>query len=96
MRSRHEISLAVVTPKSWDNNQTKRGKFFEDFIGGILKILGYEVLSEVRVIGAEIDLLAKKDNPMENAVVECKFYKDLVSSEVLQKLIGVVTSEEGM
>jgi len=67
-----------------------KGDLFEGLVKNLLKAQNYEVAQELRVTGAEIDLLCKHKVNSKEIYVECKAQKDKISAPVLNKLIGIV------
>lgn len=80
--------LLLFVPDSWEN--TEKGKFFEEFISEILKPLRYSIVSQPKVTGMEIDMLAKGEDQPRTVLVECKANRDALSADVISKLLGNV------
>lgn len=71
-----------------------KGDLLEKLSKKLLESQGYEVIEEIRIIGAELDLLCKHKINSKEIYVECKAQKDPVSSAVLRQLWGTVDCEE--
>ena len=75
-----------------ENNDSPkdRGDLLEGLIGKLLKIQSYDVISEIRLTGVELDLLAEHKYNKKQVYVECKAYRgQTISAEVVTKLFGI-------
>ncbi|EIV6852338.1 restriction endonuclease [Klebsiella aerogenes] len=78
-----------VATESGDTTKQK-GDLFEGLVKDLLSAQGYEVETELRVTGAELDLLCKHKINAKEIYVECKAQKEKISAPILNKLIGIV------
>lgn len=61
-----------------DSLTTKeKGDFFEKVMGCLFERKGYKIIPKHRLIGAEIDVLLKDKETGKEAIVECKYSKDI-------------------
>jgi len=70
--------------------QKTKGDLFETLSKDLLEALGYEVIEEIRITGAELDLLCKHKVNGRQVYVECKAHKEKLSATVLRQLLGTV------
>src|SRR5690554_1265472 len=80
------IEIAV----SKDVSNTEKGRLLENLGKEILETMNYKVLTEVRITGMEVDLIAQHEVTDEEIYVECKAHKSNLSADVLTKLLGNV------
>ncbi|OXJ10208.1 MULTISPECIES: restriction endonuclease [Burkholderia] len=74
---------------------TEQGRLLEDLGREVLETQNHSVIQEIRLTGAEVDLLATHKNTGEKVFVECKAYRDkTISAEVLAKLLGNVDIQD--
>ncbi|MDE5591479.1 MAG: restriction endonuclease, partial [Helicobacter sp.] len=69
-----------------------RGDLLEKIAKEFLERLDYNVESEIRKTGMELDLLCKANaNPSKQVYVECKAYQESnkIQSEVIKKIVGI-------
>ncbi|ENC9557178.1 restriction endonuclease [Aeromonas hydrophila] len=78
-----------VATESTDTTKQK-GDLFEGLIKDLLSAQSYEVTQELRVTGAELDLLCKHKVNSKEIYVECKAQKEKINAPILNKLMGVV------
>lgn len=78
-----------VATESTDTTKQK-GDLFEGLVKDLLSAQSYEVEKELRVTGAELDLLCKHKINSKEIYVECKAQKEKISAPILNKLIGIV------
>ncbi|MEB6429233.1 restriction endonuclease [Citrobacter freundii] len=71
-----------------------KGDLLEKLAKRLLEAQNYEVTEEIRIVGAELDLLCTHKVSGKQIYVECKAYKDPISAPVLRQLWGTVDSEE--
>lgn len=84
-----------VTIKDGDSNK-QRGDLLEDLSKKLLESQNYEVETEVRNTGMELDLLCKnKANTSKKIYVECKAYKETnkIQADVLKNIVGIKSIE---
>ncbi|MFP3977626.1 restriction endonuclease [Marinobacter sp. KMM 10035] len=77
-----------------DNSNKDKGDLLEELAKKLLLAQHYDVIDEVRVIGAELDLLCKHRVSGKVIYVECKAQKEPISAPVLRQLWGTVDFEE--
>lgn len=80
--------LLLSVPEEWETSE--KGNFFESFVAEILRPLRFEVVAQIRVTGAEIDILAKGIDQPISVLVECKAHRDSIGAAVVRQLIGDV------
>ncbi|NEN84863.1 restriction endonuclease [Paenibacillus elgii] len=80
------IEVVVSDTKS----TTFKGNLLEQLGKEVLETMQYDVIEQVRITGAEIDLFAVHKVSGEKIYVECKAHKDNLSADVLSKIIGNV------
>lgn len=67
-----------------------KGDLLEKLTADLLKIQNYEVATELRVTGSELDLLCQHKVNRRQIYVECKAHRAPLSAEVLTKLLGTI------
>jgi len=67
-----------------------KGDLFENLSRDLLEASGYEVVEEIRITGAELDLLCKHSVSEKVIYVECKAHKDKIPAATLRQLLGTV------
>ncbi len=72
----------------------QKGDLLEKLAKKLLLSQNYHVIEEVRVIGAELDLLCKHKVNNKEIYVECKAQKDRIAAPILRQLWGTVDSQE--
>lgn len=82
-----------VACKKGSSNKAK-GDLLEGLAKKLLLVKNYDVIEEIRIVGAELDLLCKHRVNGKEIYVECKAQKDPVSAPVLRQLWGTVDCEE--
>lgn len=85
-----KIEVACINGSSMKD----KGDLLESLSKKLLEAQGFEVVEEVRVVGAELDLLCKHKVNDKKIYVECKAQKDPISAPILRQLWGTVESEE--
>lgn len=78
-----------VACKETDSTKAK-GDLLESLANDLLKAQGYEVIEEIRITGAELDLLCKHRVSGRTIYVECKAQKEKISAPILRQLLGTV------
>lgn len=75
------------------NSSTKtKGDLLENLSKDLLEAQGYTVIQEIRIVGAELDLLCKHKVSGKEIYVECKAWKENIDAPTLRQLVGTVTS----
>lgn len=69
---------------------TERGQILENFARRFLDAENFGVVQNVRLTGAEVDLLATDKTTGKKFLVECKAQRQTISSSVISKLLGNV------
>jgi hypothetical protein len=87
------IMKIEVACKTGESNK-KKGDLLESLSKKLLEAQGYSVIEEIRIIGAELDLLCKHKVSQKEIYVECKAQKDSISAPTLRQLWGTVDSED--
>lgn len=82
-----------VSCKKGSNNKAK-GDLLEGLAKKILLAQNFDVIEEIRIVGAELDLLCRHRVSGKEIYVECKAQRDPVSAPVLRQLWGTVDFEE--
>lgn len=82
-----------VACKKGSSNKDK-GDLLEKLAQRLLLSQNYEVIEELRIVGAELDLLCKHKVNGKKIYVECKAQKEPISAPVLRQLWGTVDIEE--
>lgn len=82
-----------VACKKGSNNKDK-GDLLEKLAKKLLLTQNYDVIEEIRIVGAELDLLCKHKVNGKKIYVECKAQKEPISSPILRQLWGTVDVEE--
>lgn len=86
------MKIEVACNKEDSNKQ--KGDLLESLSKKLLEAQGYSVIEEIRIVGAELDLLCKHKVSEKIIYVECKAQKEHISAPVLRQLWGTVDSEE--
>lgn len=89
------MNIVVGTTKK--QTTTDKGDILERLAGSLLGSLGYEIKTNLRVRGAELDLLCRREsNHSTEVYVECKAYgaSKNIDSAIIHKLFGVRESED--
>lgn len=82
-----------VACKESDSAKAK-GDLLEVLSKDLLSAQGYDVIEEIRVVGAELDLLCRHKVNGKRIYVECKAQKEKLSAPILRQLLGTVTAYE--
>jgi len=77
-----------------EDSAKKKGDLLETLSKKLLEAQGYNVIEEIRIVGAELDLLCEHKVNKKVIYVECKAQKGSISAPVLRQLWGTVDSEE--
>ncbi|RXJ87781.1 restriction endonuclease [Arcobacter sp. CECT 8985] len=77
-----------------DDSNKKKGDLLESLSKKLLKAYGYYVIEEIRIVGAELDLLCEHKVNGKKIYVECKAQKAPIAAPILRQLWGTVDSEE--
>ncbi len=86
------IEIAVKV----DDTTKHKGDLLEDLAKKLLESQNYEVETELRKVGAELDLLCtNKANKYKKIYVECKAYKkgNNIQADVIKNIVGIQTIE---
>jgi hypothetical protein len=75
-----------IVPAQWTNDE--RGNYFERFVADLLTCVGWKCKTRLRFTGMEIDVLAISKVTKDVALVQCKFQRDPLSSNVVDLLLG--------
>lgn len=76
----------IIVPENWNNKQ--KGKFWENLVANLLRKRGWSVYGDINFTGMQVDCLAHNPEGHQKAFIECKFKKDPIDSEILDKLLG--------
>lgn len=76
------------------SSKKAKGDLLEKLAKKLLLAQNYDVIEEIRTVGAELDLLCKHRVNAKEIYVECKAQKDPISAPVLRQLWGTVDFEE--
>ncbi|WP_029808477.1 restriction endonuclease [Vibrio parahaemolyticus] len=82
-----------VACKKNSSNKAK-GDLLEGLAKKLLLAQNYDVIEEIRIVGAELDLLCKHRVNGKEIYVECKAQKDPIAAPILRQLWGTVDFEE--
>ncbi|MCK9534519.1 MAG: restriction endonuclease [Pseudomonas sp.] len=82
-----------VACKKGSSNKAK-GDLLEELAKKLLLAQNYDVIEEIRIVGAELDLLCKHRVNGKVIYVECKAQKDNISAPILRQLWGTVDCED--
>ncbi|MFL9778981.1 restriction endonuclease [Vibrio cyclitrophicus] len=82
-----------VACKKGSSNKAK-GDLLEGLAKKLLLAQNYDVIEEIRIVGAELDLLCKHRVNGKEIYVECKAQKDPIAAPILRQLWGTVDFEE--
>lgn len=82
------MKIEVVTKQS--EAPKVKGDLLELLSKDLLKAQGYSIIEEIRVVGAELDLLCKHNVNNKEIYVECKAHKEKLGAPVLRQLLGSV------
>lgn len=77
-----------------EDTTKQKGDLLEKLAKSLLEAQSYTVIEEIRIIGAELDLLCKHKVSGKIIYVECKAQKDPISAPVIRQLWGTVDCEE--
>jgi hypothetical protein len=77
-----------------EDNTKQKGDLLENLAKSLLEAQNYVVIQEIRIVGAELDLLCKHNVSGKEIYVECKAQKDPISAPVIRQLWGTVDCEE--
>lgn len=82
-----------VACKKGSTNKAK-GDLLENLAKQLLLAQNYDVIDEIRITGAELDLLCKHKVNGKEVYVECKAQRDPISASILRQLWGTVDCED--
>jgi len=83
--------MLIEVLKRADAANKEKGDLLEKLAEDIMASRGYEVVSQLRVTGSELDLLCKDRVSGKEVYVECKAQRETLSANVLTNLLGTVT-----
>ncbi len=86
------MKIEVVCKKG--DNTKKKGDLLEQLSKKLLEAQGYNVTEEIRIVGAELDLLCEHKVNKKVIYVECKAQKDPIAAPILRQLWGTVDCED--
>jgi hypothetical protein len=81
--------IEIIAPKESANKD--KGDLLERLAERLLHTRGFDVASQLRLTGCELDLLCKDRVSGRDIYVECKAHRDPLSANELTKLLGTVT-----
>jgi hypothetical protein len=84
------VKIEVSSNK--DESTKEKGDLLEKLAKQLLEAQGYSVVEEIRVVGAELDLLCTHKVTNKKIYVECKAHKDNIGSPILRQLLGTVVA----
>jgi len=82
-----------VVAEEGDANKQK-GDLLEDLTGRLLRSQSYEVETQIRVTGVELDLVALHKVSGRRIYVECKAHRKSLEADALTKLLGTLEVHE--
>lgn len=89
--------MKIIVGTTKEQTETQKGDILEALTTDLLRSLGYEVYTKIRITGSELDLLCNADNNSAKQIyVECKAYKDSnkVDSATVKQLFGTRESKD--
>jgi hypothetical protein len=86
------MKIEVACKKS-DSTKVK-GDLLEGISKELLEAQGYSVIEELRITGAELDLMCKHQVSGKEIYVECKAQKEKIGAPILRQLNGTVDAYE--
>lgn len=88
----YKAHIEVATSSGSPN--TKKGNLLEDLAEDLLKTQNYMVTNQIRLTATELDLLCEHKVNRKIVYVECKAYRESISANVLNNLLGKLTLKE--
>ncbi|MXY29381.1 restriction endonuclease, partial [Candidatus Poribacteria bacterium] len=88
----HKARIEVATSPGSPNKQ--KGDLLEELTADLLEIQDYTVTKQLRITAAELDLLCEHRVNRKIVYVECKAYRESISANVLNNLLGKLTFNE--
>ncbi len=88
MKNIMKYEITVCTKEG--DSTTLKGNLLEKLAREILEVQQYKVTETVRIIGMEIDLLARHKISNSTIFVECKAWDGTLPADVITKLLGNV------
>ena len=85
----YKARIEVATPPDTPNKE--KGDLLERLAEDLLRIQNYEVTNQLRLTGAELDLLCEHRVNQKVVYVECKAYRDSIGANFLHNLLGKLT-----
>ncbi|KPL87561.1 restriction endonuclease [Herpetosiphon geysericola] len=74
-------------------SSTVRGSLLEQLVEEFLEAQNYEVFTQIRKIGSELDIVCRHKVNRKEIYVECKAYRETLSAVELRKLLGTIEFE---
>lgn len=84
------MDIEVAVPQEYTTKQ--KGDLLEELVADFMKVQGYIVEREVRITASELDLLCKHKVTKKIVYVECKAYRETLSANILNQLLGTVVN----
>ncbi len=84
--------MKIEVSSNKDESTKEKGDLLEKLAKQLLEAQGYSVVEEIRVVGAELDLLCTHKVTNKKIYVECKAHKDNIGSPILRQLLGTVVA----
>lgn len=85
---KYKARIEVATPPGTPSKE--KGDLLERLAADLLRIQNYEVTDQVRLTGAELDLLCEHQVSGKTVYVECKAHREPISANVLTNLLGTL------
>jgi hypothetical protein len=82
------MAIEVVTPES--STSTDKGNLLERFATTFLRSQNFDVETQLRVTGSELDLLCRHRVDGRTVYVECKAQRGNLGADVLKSLVGTL------
>ena len=86
------MKIEVACPSA-DTTKAK-GDLLEKLAADLLSAQNYSVIEELRVVGAELDLLCKHEVNAKQIYVECKAQSGNIGAPVLRQLLGTIVAQD--
>jgi hypothetical protein len=83
-----QLEIEVATPTGAPTKD--KGDLLEGLANDFLSMQNYDVDTQLRVTGSELDLLCKHRVNQKIIYVECKAYRDTLTANVLTNLVGII------
>ncbi len=86
--TRIEVAASPESPTK------EKGDLLERLAVQLLEIQNYEVTTQLRITGSELDLLCEHRVSRKAVYVECKAFRDPLSSNILKNLLGTISFQK--